>query len=404
MKLIYLTNVRLPTEKAHGFQIMKMCEAFAETKPAIFSGVSITNRNGDTLDDVGGMSVADSVNVELIVPRRLNPIKDGPFSYYGVKKNFKITRLPCIDLISFNLGRIGYWIEMTTFLLSAKIYLLFKKYDVLYTREFALGSFFSDYILEVHDLPKAVTGYHICSWRKARKLIVLTSFLKEDLVAQGIPADKIKVSPDGVDLDEFFAINSLEKVRLELRSQSQQKIVMYTGSFFLYGWKGVDILLEAAKKLPDTIKTVLIGGNEKEIENVRATIGDQLNRSHGNIELLGRIPHHEIPSYLKSADILVLPNKKGDANSERYTSPLKLFEYMASGVPIVSADLPSMREVLNEKNCAFFAPGDSGSLVKAIGLILNDYENANAKARQALEDVKRYTWKNRAQSILSFLN
>ena len=59
-KIIYLANVRLPTEKAHGIQIVKMCEAFA------------------------GLGL----EVELVVPNRLNSIQDDIFDYYGVKKNF----------------------------------------------------------------------------------------------------------------------------------------------------------------------------------------------------------------------------------------------------------------------------------------------------------------------------
>ena len=71
-KLVYIANARIPTEKAHGIQIMKMCEAFS----------------------------AQVVDVELVLPRRLNRIKENPFDYYGVKKNFKITKLPTIDFIT----------------------------------------------------------------------------------------------------------------------------------------------------------------------------------------------------------------------------------------------------------------------------------------------------------------
>lgn len=363
MKIIYLTNVRIPTEKAHGLQIMKMCEAFAETS-----------------------------DVELVVPRRLNPLKIDPFVYYGVKRNFKITRLPCLDLISLKYGRIGYWVETLTFMMSARIYLWFKKFDILYSREFAISKFFSSFVLEIHDLPKVPTAHHKYSWKKASKLVVLTRFLKEDLVAQGIEGAKILVAPDGVDLDEFTGVVA--------KQISKQKVVMYTGSFFLYGWKGVDTLIEAAKQFPSGVEMVLIGGTNEEVSALQTTTA---GNHAGSIRLIGRIPHPEIPKYLASADILVLPNKKGDANSERYTSPLKLFEYMASGKPIIASDLPSMREILNDNNCTFFSPGDPTSLARAIQVVLNDPVVAQKKAAQALADAQHYSWKKRAQTIVQFV-
>ncbi|KKR77731.1 MAG: group 1 glycosyl transferase [Parcubacteria group bacterium GW2011_GWE2_40_8] len=85
MKILYIANARLPTEKAHGIQIMKTCEAFA---------------------DLGH-------SVSLIVPRRFNFIKDDPFEYYRVKRNFKIIKLPTIDLVKFS--KIGFWIESIVF-------------------------------------------------------------------------------------------------------------------------------------------------------------------------------------------------------------------------------------------------------------------------------------------------
>jgi glycosyltransferase involved in cell wall biosynthesis len=364
MKIVYLTNVRLPTEKAHGLQIMKMCEAFAKEH-----------------------------EVELVAPMRLNPLTEDPFKFFGVEQNFTITKLPCLDLISLGLGRFGYWVEMITFLLSAKIYLLFKKFDLLYTREFALGSFFRNYVLEVHELPQAASRYHVRSWNKAQKLIVLTSLLKKDLAEKGIRAEKILVSPDGVDVGEIAAA-------IPANNTFGKKVVMYTGSLTLYGWKGVDTLVEAAKQLKDKVATVFIGGSEAEVRKLEENIGG----SHAeNIKFLGRLPHADIPANIKMADVLVLPNKPGDNNSERYTSPLKLFEYMASGVPIVASDLPSLREVLNERNCTFFRAGDVGSLAGAIQSVLDGPASANAKAQQAMEDVNNYTWGIRAKNILNFL-
>ncbi|MBI4059675.1 hypothetical protein HY406_01270, partial [Candidatus Giovannonibacteria bacterium] len=109
MRLVYLANMRLPTERAHGVQVMKMCEAFSKA----------------------------GLEVLLVTPRRFTKIKTDPFEYYNVKKNFGMLKLPVLDLIPLDylLGNFAFWVEAFTFLFCAKIYLLFKDYELLYTRE-----------------------------------------------------------------------------------------------------------------------------------------------------------------------------------------------------------------------------------------------------------------------------
>ena len=94
-KIMYIANARIPTEKAHGLAIMKMCEAFARQR----------------------------TEVELVVPRRLNPIQDDPFEYYDVERNFSLVKLPSIDLVW--IGRIGFLVQLVTFSLFAFITFFF---------------------------------------------------------------------------------------------------------------------------------------------------------------------------------------------------------------------------------------------------------------------------------------
>ena len=105
MILYYIANTRMPTEKAHGSQIAKMCESFAEK----------------------------GADVRLIVPRRLNPIKEDVFSYYGLKKNFRIVRLSTFDLVRF--GRIGFWIQAFTFALSVRFLAEIPPEALIYSRD-----------------------------------------------------------------------------------------------------------------------------------------------------------------------------------------------------------------------------------------------------------------------------
>jgi glycosyltransferase involved in cell wall biosynthesis len=85
-------------------------------------------------------------------------------------------------------------------------------------------------------------------------------------------------------------------------------------------------------------------------------------------------------------------------------SPLKMFEYMASQRPVISSDLPSVRDVFNEKNCVFCRPDDPADLAKKIAMILAKPDLAEKISQQAYQDVKFYTWEKRAAKIINFID
>ena len=363
--MVYVANIRLPTEKAHGIQIMKMCQAFANK----------------------------GVEVELLVPRRRNDLKQDSFDFYNIEKTFRITRIPCLDFVSFDVANIGFLISTVSFLICSKIYLFFKKYDILYSREQLSGLFFRNFISEVHTLPKKIGYLRRRLLNRAKEIIVLTDFLKNALLRSGIGADKISVLPDAVDLEEFDIDVSKETAREKLKLPLNKKIILYTGSFFLYGWKGVDVLLESAKMLSGNYLFVLVGGHSWELNKIRKQY--ELK----NVILVPYVHHAIIPFYLKSADILVIPNKSGDEISEKYTSPLKLFEYMASKRPIICSDLPSLREILTEKEALFFKPDNSRDLVRVLLGNIDNLALLQKTADYAFKKVQKYTWENRALQI-----
>jgi glycosyltransferase involved in cell wall biosynthesis len=170
--------------------------------------------------------------------------------------------------------------------------------------------------------------------------------------------------------------------------------IVYAGSFF--GWKGVDDLIAAAAELKG-FRISLIGGEAAQIERVQA----RLPARGAEIELVPRLPHAEVMARLAAACIAVLPNRP-DPDSA-FTSPIKLFEYMASGCAVVAADLPSIREILGPDDAAWFTAGDAGSLAQALQLLA-----ANPARAQAMGDALRakstaYTWQARAAALRDFL-
>ncbi len=368
--LLYLANVRLPTEKAHGLQIMKMCEAFARA----------------------------GLEVELLAPRRVNPIKEDPFFYYGIERKFKITYVCCIDFLSLRfLKSAAYWIEFLSFVFFASQKLQQRKADVIYTRELLPAFFLPSklkLVYEAHNLPQKVGWFYRYLFKKTDKLVVISHGLEEDFIKLGIEPRKILVAPDGVDIGQFSITDSQAECRKKLGLPLDKKIAVYTGHLYL--WKGVFTALEAAKHLPEVL-FVFVGGTKDDLLLFQAKVGQE---GLTNVLITGYKKNEEIPYYLKSADILLLPNSAKDRVSARYTSPMKLFEYLASGVPIVASDLPSIREILSSDSAVLIKPGDAMALSQGINQVLSNKDFADKITRRAQEMSALYGWDKRAESIL----
>ncbi len=364
MNIFYIANIRLPTEKAHGIQIMKTCEALA----------------------------AAGVEVELVVPTRRTPIRDDPFEYYGVARTFKLRKVWCPDFVRF--GRVGFLVSALWFAEAAHFRRSFWKADVAYSRD---ASVLLQYVLlgrplvyEAHTEPTVITRFVA---RRARHVITITQGLKDAYIAAGVPSERIAVVPDAVDLSAFGHPEPQEAARARLGLPLDKKIALYAGR--LDGWKGVDTLLEASKLLPSSVLVVIIGGETQQIA--------ALSAQYPSVRFLGYRPYSELPNNQAAADALVLPNTGKNLDALQFTSPLKLFTYMASGIPIVSSDTPAVREVLTDAEAYFFPPDDPTSLATAIQTALTEPDEARARAGSAREAVTAYTWGARAAHILTTL-
>ena len=319
-------------------------------------------------------------------------MKDDPFDFYHVPKNFKIQKVPAIDLyfLRFVPEKISSFVLLFSFLISARIYLWFHKGDALYTREKYAALFFKNFIYEIH-MPEQMRFHGF----KPKKVIVLTNYIKSELVRLGISGDKILVAPDAVNLEMFSKV-SKEEARKRLGLPLDKSIVLYCGNFKV--WKGVDTLAEAASLLPDVLVVMVGATKESDLKRIQEKV-----RGCENVIVEGFKSPEELPVYLAAADVLVLPNTAKDENSLLFTSPLKLFEYMAAGRPIIASDLPSLREILDNSNAIFFKPDLAKSLSETTLTLLAHPELQERLANQALKDVEEYTWDKRAKSVMDFL-
>lgn len=369
MRLIYIANIRLPTEKAHGIQIMEMCAAFAD----------------------------QGIEVNLVIPRRNNHITEDPFDYHDIRRIFSIRKLPCIDLVHF--GKIGFLLETFSFAISATFFYLFRKDAIYYTRDELVALFLRTIGKEV--VWEGHTGQNNFMTRMLIRLrlpmVVITEALKKLYITLGNDPLKIMVASDGADINRFNIKITQEEARKMLKLPLDKKIVLYKGH--LYEWKGAHTFARAATYLKEKgIICVFIGGTEKDIEAFKNEFGEE-----ENIFILGNKPRRETPVYQKAADILVIPNSAKDDVSKLYTSPMKLFGYMASGVPIIASDLPSLREILNDSLVYFFRPDDATSLAEVVIKALNNYPEAKKKGDATLDLAGNYSWQKRAQNILNFI-
>ncbi len=120
------------------------------------------------------------------------------------------------------------------------------------------------------------------------------------------------------------------------------------------------------------------------------------------VRFRGLVPHGEVAALYRRADCLVLPNRRTVIGGF-FSSPIKLFEYMASGAPIVASDLPAIREVLRDReNALLVAPESPAALAGGIATVLGDRLLGAALAARAREDVAAYTWDRRTDRLVAF--
>jgi len=241
--------------------------------------------------------------------------------------------------------------------------------------------------LELHRVPGGATRQRWLLEAAAgcRRVIAISGGVRDDLLELGVEEAKVTVEHDAYDPALFAELPSKADARAELQVDPGRQVVVYTGG--LLAWKGVDVLIEAARKLPEPL-FLIAGGMPDDVKRVRT-----LAAGLPNVRIDGFQPPARVPLYLACADVASMPNRSRPAISSRYTSPLKAFEYMAAGLPIVASDLPSLREALaGQAGVVYASPDDPESL----GLALSEALEGPLASSPALEA----TWARRAERLL----
>lgn len=226
-------------------------------------------------------------------------------------------------------------------------------------------------------------------YREAAGLIVITHRLAALIGERFATRGRMLVAPDGVDLAG----------PLPVATDADTGPATYLGNF--HPWKGVEVLVRAAACEPD-LRVALVGGDAEARARVEALA--KTTGVWGRIRFVGPVPPRERWRYLAEASVCVLPLTRSTYGTS-FTSPLKLFEYMAAARPIVASDLPTLREVLRDGENALLVPAeDPLALGAAIRRLQGDRALAERLASQAALDVRAYSWEARGKRILEFLH
>lgn len=378
-RIIYLTHWRFPSEKTMTPLIMKTCVGF----------------------------VREGYDTELWIPKRHNPEWNGkdPFIAHGIPVQFPIRRIFAIDMLRY-FGSLGFLLLVISFNVTAFFYLIFgdRKRTYLYAhdvRDVLLPCILGyPVFVEIHDFYESSMGWiNRLVFSRATGLIVTNTIKKKHIHERyGFPEDRMLHQQNAVEYG-FFAIPiSKTDARRMLELPDTHKIVLYTGH--LFSWKGVDTLALAGLHLPDTSVIYFVGGTPEDRAVLQKLVEE---KKIPRIIFLPHQDHARMPLYMRAADVLVLPNTAREAASKYETSPVKLFEYLSSGTPIVASDLPSIRDIVDETEVAFFEPDNPQNLAVAITTTLANEDEAQARAKRAQAHAKNLSWEARAAAIASLM-
>jgi glycosyltransferase involved in cell wall biosynthesis len=378
MKLIYLSHWRFPSGKTTTPFTLRTCEEFAKL----------------------------GYEVELWIPRRNNPDDHGQdlFELYGIKTRFTVKKLLALDLMHV-LGTLGFVVMVASFGGSAFFKLRKEgKGTVVYTQDLrdALLPAFTGLKLfvEIHD-------FYESSWKFVNRLVlkrasglIVTNRIKIERLhsAYGFAKQKMLWQPNAVDAEFFDSPKTQAEARAELGLPQAGRIVLYTGH--LYSWKGVDTLVRAAPGLPAGTSIYIVGGESSDRARLQQLAQDE---NIQNVAFVEHQPQARVPLYLRAADVLVLPNTAKEDASKFETSPVKLFEYLASGTPTVASDLPSVREIVSESEVYFAKADDPASFAEAITAVLQGGPQVALRTVAGKVFARAHSWQARAKHIDAFI-
>jgi glycosyltransferase involved in cell wall biosynthesis len=375
MKIAVITNSRIPSLTANSIQAMKVTQALMQ------------------LDH----------DVRMFAPRETEvPTSEHLRAHYGLRLAPDLKLIPSIRLFK----RLDFVVRaqnaaeafgadlIYTWLPQSAVFALQRKYPV---------------VLEMHaDVAGRMGAWWLRQFWNARGrkvMTVTTSALRNALERSTnlkFPNEALIVAPNGVELEKYADLPSPAEARHQL-NLPDGLTVGFTGH--IYPGRGADLLFELAKQMPQ-VNFLWVGGTPELVDTWRGKLSAA---GVTNVTMTGFVQHERIPLYQAAADVLLMPYSRSISASSgqdiaEVINPMKMFEYMASGRAIVSADLPSIREVLNDGNAVLCEAGNwelvIGNWRLEIEALLGDEARRLALSAQARKDVEQLTWVKREERVI----
>lgn len=353
--LLYIAECFVPSSSAYSIHVLKMCDNASHNK----------------------------YNVDLIVPQSIKNFlkirKD-----YNLKNNFKI--ISCF----YNLPKLNFLYRIF-FSIWAACHAKKKKYNLVITRSFYSSFFLTlfkcNHFLEIHGKLRGLTNFIFLKLNFINSKYIIRNIFITNKIAIFFNLEKKKyiVLPDGFDQRDFnYKFTKTKKI----------ETITYTGSF--YKGKGVELVIKLSRKFPK--KKFFLYGNKS---------SSLYGRLPSNVKIFDYITYKNIPRVLRSSDLLLLPySKKVYYNDRmkddigRFHSPLKMFEYLATGRLIMASNNEALREVLKDNvNCLIVKNNRINSWKKKIIFAENNIKKINSIAKFALFSSKKYSWSKRFNKI-----
>lgn len=370
MKLYYISGSTIPSNRANSVHVMKMCQALARLDE--WDDVTLFGRKGKNHVDISqSYGVEEIFDLELISTLPV-PVIGGMQRIYKTWSQIRKRGFP----------------------------------DVFYGRDIYGLSMLSragmPIFIECHQVPTGTQKQELIRIFQSVNFagcVVISKVLQEDLLEffpDYLDRTKIVVAHDGADLPDDSYIES--KIKLKGRKNAMK--IGYAGSF--HSGKGAEIIPDIARKLPD-YDFHLLGGDADQLASFKST-------APNNCYFYGHLPHKQTQNLIARTDIVLAPYQKkihiaSGADISRWISPLKLFEYMALGKPIVVSDIPVLHEVLtDQENALFVEPDNIDEWVGAITK-LSDGKGLRQRFGQKGKELiaQKYSWVSRAEKITDFI-
>ena len=367
MKIAYCADSAIPSRAANSVHVMKMCAAYT----GCGQDVTLVHAKRE-LEESGVGDV---------------------FEFYGLEARFPIVQLPRIRG-PLRKSQYGWYAARAARKLQP---------DLLHSRSLAccfFGALLGMKVAYEPHLPEE----SLLARRLLPVLLRHPGFLQLVVITEALGRfyeeryptirGRITVAPDGAD-----AATECEPVRLDPAGKTH---VGYVGH--LYAGRGVEILAAAAESCP-WAHFHFVGGLPEDIDRWRKQL-----EPLGNVTFHGFVSPRQAEQYRKAFDVLVAPYQRkvsfhlgGDLDTARWMSPLKLFEYMAVGKPIIASRLPVLEEVLSDGETALLCePDRAEDWVRKLELLKADAalrSRLGERARKVF--LERYTWRTRAERILA---